>query len=277
MKFFKGYNSGGVNKLKGAGKSSLLSAIVYSATGLVVLLLLWEFVVFLLLKRDGYGQFDGLLPVPAFKSLFGLIMEPVFWMSVAASLKRVVIGIMIAFVFGLPFGLFMGFYRRLMQTTYTPVQFLRMISPLAWMPIALLIFETFEGAIYFLISMATVWPIIINTVMGVSSVNPEWISMGLNQGASDRQLLIKIVLPATVPHILTSLRLALGVAWIVLVPAELLGVSSGLGYLINDARDTLEYDRLMALVIAIGFLGVLLDGALQIAESILNKDWANTN
>lgn len=148
-----------------------------------------------------------------------------------------------------------------------------MVSPLSWMPIALLIFASFEGAIYFLITMATIWPIMINTSLGVMHVNPSWIMMARNQGANDRQLITKIVIPAAIPYILTSLRLALGVAWIVLVPAEFLGVSSGLGYLINDARDTMEYDRLMAIVIAIGILGFVLDGSIQLMRKSLNWTW----
>lgn len=94
--------------------------------------------------------------------------------------------------------------------------------------------------------------------------------MALNQGASDTQLIRTIIIPSSLPHMLTSLRLALGVAWIVLVPAEFLGVSSGLGYLINDARDTMEYDKLMAMIIAIGILGFLLDRFFQKLQHKIN-------
>jgi NitT/TauT family transport system permease protein len=87
--------------------------------------------------------------------------------------------------------------------------------------------------------------------------------MALNQGANNIQLIQTIVLPYSIPHMITSIRLALGIAWIVLVPAEFLGVSSGLGYLINDARDTMEYDKLMAIIIAIGILGFILDRIFQ--------------
>jgi NitT/TauT family transport system permease protein len=97
--------------------------------------------------------------------------------------------------------------------------------------------------------------------------------MALNQGASDIQLIRTIVIPSSLPHMLTSLRLALGVAWIVLVPAEFLGVSSGLGYLINDARDTMEYDKLMAMIIAIGIIGFILDRFFQKLQHRLNWSW----
>jgi len=194
---------------------------------------------------------------------------------VLASLRRVAIGIGVAFLVGLPFGILIGYFRNLRSITYTPIQFVRMISPLSWMPIALLIFTTFESTIYFLITMATVWPIILNSSLGVSRVNPQWIKMAKNQGATDVQVLLYIILPASIPYILTSLRLALGVAWIVLVPVEFLGVSSGLGYIINDARDTMEYDRLMAIVIVIGMVGFVLDGSIQLVQKVFRWNWVN--
>lgn len=100
----------------------------------------------------------------------------------------------------------------------------------------------------------------------VMNTNPDWIKMAKNQGASDSQLLFKVVFPASVPYIITGVRLSLGVAWIILVPAEMLGTSSGLGYLINDARDTMSYDNLMAVVIAIGIIGFCIDSLFQVIK-----------
>jgi len=90
--------------------------------------------------------------------------------------------------------------------------------------------------------------------------------MARNQGARDVQLLLRVILPSAIPFIIVGLRLALGISWIILVPAEFLGISSGLGYSINDARDTLEYDRLLTLVVAIGFIGLFLDTAVRFLE-----------
>jgi NitT/TauT family transport system permease protein len=235
----------------------------YGFAGTGVFVLLWAVMGHLLFTRPGYEQFSDFLPIPATKALCALLLESGFWLSILASLRRVVVGISVAFLFGLPCGLFIGYYSKVKLAVDPSIQFLRMVSPLAWMPIALLLFATFESAICFLITIATVWPIVLNTTLGVSCVNPQWINMARDQGARDYHLLTRIIVPASVPHILTSLRLALGVAWIVLVPAEFLGVSSGLGYLINDARDTMEYDRLMAVVISIGMLGFVLDWTIQ--------------
>ncbi len=246
--------------------SGLYGKIAYGVLGILALTLVWWCCGYFYFSRPGFEQFSGFLPLPTVIALFHLVSDPDFWGSVLASLRRVGIGISLAFLMGLPIGLFIGFYRRLQLITYPPMQFVRMISPVSWMPIALLVFASFESAIYFLITMATIWPVIINTTLGVSSVNRQWVNMARNQGARNYQLILHIVLPSSIPHILTSLRLALGVAWIVLVPAEFLGISSGLGYIINDARDTMEYDRLMAAVIAIGIIGYLIDGLIHLVQ-----------
>ncbi len=248
-------------------------SVGYGLLGVTLFLFLWALCGYILFSKPGYKQFSGFLPLPALDALLLMVTEADFWNSVIASLRRVLIGISIAFIIGFPFGLLIGFYSKLRIITYPPVQFLRMISPLSWMPIALLVFASFESAICFLITMATVWPIILNTMLGVRHVNPQWIKMAQCQGANKHQLIFHIAVPASVPYILTSLRLALGVAWIVLVPAEFLGVSSGLGYMINDARDTMEYDRLMAIIIAIGILGFLLDWSIQLTRKWLNWFW----
>lgn len=246
------------------------SGVFMGLLGFLFFIGLWAAGGYVLYSRPDLQQFRGFLPLPALKGLARLGVDSHFWSSVAASLFRVCVGILIAFVVGFPVGLLIGFYRRVQVLTYPPMQFLRMVSPLSWMPIALLLFSSFETAICFIITMATVWPIVLNTSLGVARVNPGWIMMARNQGATDWQLLTRIVIPASIPYILTSLRLALGVAWIVLVPAEFLGVSSGLGYIINDARDTMEYDLLMGSVLAIGVIGFCLDGSIQLLRRSLN-------
>jgi NitT/TauT family transport system permease protein len=242
---------------------TLLGRICFGILGMILFLVLWSIAGYLIFHQPGYEQFSGFLPWPTLKAFAGLITESHFWSSVYASLRRILIGIAISFVIGLPMGILIGYYKKLEMTMDTPIQFIRMISPLSWMPIALLVFKSFESAIYFLITMATVWPIIINTSQGVDLVNRRWIDMARSQGARDRHIIFLIIIPSSIPYTLTSLRLALGVAWIVLVPAEFLGISSGLGYIINDARDTMEYDRLMATVLSIGVVGFFLDGFIR--------------
>jgi len=247
----------------------------YVVTGIFVFLFLWGLCGYIIFSRPEFKQFSGFLPGPTLKALIKLFFDPDFWSSVVASLRRVLIGVGIALLLGLPTGLFIGYSKRLQVMSYTPIQFIRMISPLSWMPIALLVFDTFESTIYFLLTMATIWPIMLNTSLGVKRVNPQWLKMARNQGANHHQVLLHIVLPASIPYILTSLRLAIGVAWIVLVPVEFLGISSGLGYIINDARDTMEYDRLMAIVLAIGIIGFVLDGTIQLVQKVFRWTWVS--
>ncbi len=264
--FFHGKSLHGTTAKSGAG---------YILLGIIIFYLMWVSIAYLALKRPGYEQFSGFMPLPALKSFYLLLYDNVFWTSVFASMRRIIISILLSFMIGFPFGILTGYFYRFRLSTYLPVQFVRMISPLSWMPIALLLFRDFESAIYFIISMAAVWPIIMNTALGAARVNMEWIKMARNQGASNLQLIFHVIIPSSAPYVLTSLRLALGVSWIVLVPAEFLGISSGLGYIINDARDTMEYDRLMAVIIAIGMIGFILDGSIQCIQKTLKWSWSN--
>ena len=245
----------------------------YELIGLIVFTLAWVTITHFFFTRPDFVQYKGFLPGPTFKALIAAAQESKFWISVFASLKRILIGIGCSAILGVPMGILVGFYPRFRGLSYSPIQFVRMISPLSWMPIAILLFASFESAIYFLIVMATICPIILNTTIGVLNINPQWIKMALNQGANNFQLIKTIIIPFSLPYMLTSLRLALGVAWIVLVPAEFLGVSSGLGYLINDARDTMEYDKLMAMIIAIGVLGFSLDRIIQKLQHTFSWSW----
>ncbi|MBI9088491.1 MAG: ABC transporter permease [Desulfobacterium sp.] len=245
----------------------------YEILGMVLFVFVWIVACTLFFSDPKFESFYGFLPLPTLKALFLAATEGRFWVSVWASLRRVLTGITIAAAIGIPGGMMIGFYPKLRSLSYSPIQFLRMISPLSWMPVALLVFASFESAINFLIVMATVWPIMLNTAIGVMSVDTRLVRMALNQGATHLQLIRTIIVPASLPNVMASLRLALGVAWIVLVPAEFLGVSSGLGYLINDARDTMSYDRLMAMIIAIGILGFLLDRGLQKIQRLVSWSW----
>jgi NitT/TauT family transport system permease protein len=132
------------------------------------------------------------------------------------------------------------------------------------MPLALLVFGAGSRSVVFLIVLATLWPIVLSTADGVMRVDPRWLLVGRSLGASRWELLRTIVWPGIRPRVLGGMRLAVGVAWIVLVPAEMLGVDSGLGYAILDARDRLDYGELMAVLLVIGMSGVALDGLARV-------------
>ena len=206
-------------------------------------------------------NFADFAPEPAIKALSDLLTTGSLIENSLPSLKRIFMGIMIALAIGIPLGVAIGRFSMLSDSTHLPFQFLRMISPLAWMPIAVLIYPTWDSAIIFLITMAAVWPLILSSAAGVKRIDPSWFTVARNLGASEFQIITKVILPAVLYDIVNGLRLAIGIAWVVIVPAEFLGVSSGLGYAINDARDTLEYDTLAAYVVAIGFIGYILDSS----------------
>lgn len=229
------------------------------AIGLGGLLALWFAAGLVLESIPAYSAFVGFAPGPALVSFVDLLQSGEAWRAAAPSLARIVQGLGVAFLLGAPLGLLMGSSARLERILQPPFQLLRMISPLAWMPVAILVFPSWDGAIVFLIAAAAIWPILFATAAGVKRVDPVWLTLARNLGAGRLATLRTIVVPAVTQDILTGLRLALGVAWIVLVPAEYLGVTSGLGYAINDARDTLSYDRLAALVLLIGLIGYALD------------------
>ena len=206
-------------------------------------------------------NFADFAPEPTIKALSELLTTGSLIENSLPSLKRIFMGIMIALAIGIPLGVAIGRFTLLNDSTHLPFQFLRMISPLAWMPIAVLIYPTWDSAIIFLITMAAVWPLILSSAAGVKRIEPSWFTVARNLGASEFQIITKVILPAVLYDIVNGLRLAIGIAWVVIVPAEFLGVSSGLGYAINDARDTLEYDTLAAYVVAIGFIGYILDSS----------------
>ena len=139
-----------------------------------------------------------------------------------------------------------------------------MISPLSWMPLAVMAFGIGDQPVYFLLAVGAVWPIMLNTAAGVHAMNRQWIRLANSLCASRAETIRLVILPAISPQVLTGLRLALGVVWVVLVPAEMLGVSSGLGYFVLDTRDRLAYSELMAAILVIGLIGFALDSLIKL-------------
>jgi NitT/TauT family transport system permease protein len=232
----------------------------YPLAGLSIMLGLWWLGGWAIANNPDTESFADFAPAPALARLVDLIASGYVWDAAAPSLQRIGLGLLWAAALGIPVGVAIGLFSAVREISHVPFQFLRMISPLAWMPIAVLAFKSWDGAIVFLIAVAAVWPILFSTAQGVSRIDPLWFKVARNLGADGLQMLRRIILPAIGQDIFAGVRLAVGVAWIVLVPAEYLGVTSGLGYAINDARDTLEYDTLAAMVMVIGAIGFALDG-----------------
>ncbi|HEY7775597.1 MAG TPA: ABC transporter permease, partial [Kineobactrum sp.] len=214
--------------------------------------------------------FANFAPAPTFNALYHLVVSGELWPTITSSLYRVLVGLFWGVLIGVPTGVLIGHIGSAMKIANVPFQLLRMVSPLAWMPIAVLAFASWDAAVIFLIVMATVWPIIFSTAHGVRRIDPNWFKVARNLGASGPQMLRRIILPAIMSDVMAGIRMAVGVAWVVLVPAEYLGVTSGLGYAINDARDTLAYDNLAAIVVVIGVIGYGLDSLCGILVNHFN-------
>ena len=227
--------------------------------GLAILFVIWWVGVYLISSNPATEHFADFGPIPAFKALPMLWEEGTVQAAVTSSGYRLGLGLLIAILIGAPIGVLIGRSRRFRELSNSPFQLMRMISPLSWEPIAVIVFPTWDQAIIFLIAIASLWPVAFSTAAGLSKVDPAWFKVARNLGANPWQVVTTIVIPAITFDVLTGIRLALGVAWIVLVPAEFLGVTSGLGYSIEDARETLSYDHLMAMVLIIGAIGYLLD------------------
>jgi NitT/TauT family transport system permease protein len=250
---------------RGTGRSLVLKVL-----GVAIFLWLWYLGGQSIANNPDTANFSDFAPTPALAAFKDIVNSGELLKHTLPSLKRIGWGIGLAFAIGIPLGVLIGRFKFLSDTTHLPFQFLRMISPLAWMPIAVLVYSTWDNAIIFLITMAAIWPLIMSSAAGVKKIEPNWFIVARNLGASEFQMMCKVVFPAVLYDIFNGLRLAIGVAWIVIVPAEFLGVSSGLGYAINDARDTLEYDTLAAYVIAIGLIGYFLDSVCSTVTKQVN-------
>jgi NitT/TauT family transport system permease protein len=223
------------------------------------MLVIWQIGTLLLHLDPGTRTFTTFGPIPTFEAFPVLWEEGKIQSAVAASGYRLAVGLFIAIAIGVPIGILMGRSKKFRELSNSPFQFLRMISPLSWMPLAVIVYTQWDQAIIFLIAIASIWPVAFATAAGLAKVDPAWFKVARNLGARPMHMLTRVILPAIAFDVFTGIRLALGVAWIVLVPAELLGVTSGLGYAIKDARETLSYNHLTAMVLVIGAIGYLLD------------------
>jgi NitT/TauT family transport system permease protein len=228
--------------------------------GLAILFGLWWLGIFLITLNPENAFFESFGIVQAFKALPGLWEYGTIPDALQSSGYRLGMGMMYAIAIGVPIGIVMGRIAWFQKLANVPFQFMRMISPLSWEPIAVIVFLQWNDAIIFLIAVAAVWPVLFSTAAGLAKVDPNWFKVAKNLGAGPWHILKTIILPAIAFDILTGIRLALGVAWIVIIPAEFLGVTSGFGYAIQDAREGMDYPALMGVILVIGVVGYILDG-----------------
>ena len=196
-----------------------------------------------------------------------LIKDGTLWIHIGSSLFRVAAGFLLAVAFAVPLGLWMGWVRGAFITLNPLFQILRPISPIAWIPIAILWFGVGNASPIFLIFISSVFPMIVQTVVGVHTIERRYLRAAENFGVSRYTLFRQVVIPAVLPQILVGMRIGLGVAWLVVVAAEMIALRTGLGYLIMDSRNAgNRYDLVIASMIIIGLIGLMLDGGMRLLE-----------
>ena len=236
--------------------------IAYPVVAAAVLLGLWH----LAIVATAATIFPS--PVEVVTGLGELARRGLLWSYIADSLGRVAGGYAAAVLVGIPLGMALGWFPLLGRFINPIIQMLRPISPLAWMPLAVIWFGVSNAAPLFLIFLAALFPIVVASMNAVHNIPPMYVQAGRNFGLSTPRLMAQVIIPATLPPILVSLRIAFGVAWLVLVAAEMIAVDSGLGYLIIDARNAgKRYDLVVGGMLVIGVVGLVVDSLFRLATS----------
>ncbi|HUL48178.1 MAG TPA: ABC transporter permease [Steroidobacteraceae bacterium] len=193
---------------------------------------------------------------------------------IGASLMRVGIGFGLAVCVAVPLGLWMGWVSAAYRTLNPLFQMLRPISPIAWIPIAILWFGVGDAAPIYLIFISSVFPMVVQTTVGVHTIEKRYLRAAENFGVSRHTLFKRVVIPAVLPQIVVGMRIGLGVAWLVVVAAEMIALHSGLGYMIMDSRNAgNRYDLVVAGMIIIGLIGLSLDGIMRLLEGFKWVRW----
>ena len=217
-------------------------------------------------------------PQEVLQGLVELAKQGVLLKYIVASLFRVTWGFLLAILVGVPFGLVLGWYRHAAMAFNPLIQIFRPISPIAWIPVAILWFGVTDVSPVFLIFLASVFPITVSSMAAVQNMQPVYVRAARNFGLNNLQLFRKVIFPACLPQIFTGLRIALGIAWLVVVAAEMIAVNSGLGYLIIDARNAgKRYDLVVAGMVMIGLIGLILDIAVRSLEKFDEVRWGYAN
>ncbi len=226
---------------------------VYAA---VVIAIVWQLVVVLT------NAHPSILPAPlrVAKTLGELVRSGELFVHIWASLSRVISAWLISAIVAVPLGMAMGWSRRLEKLIDPFIELFRPISPLAWIPLAILWFGIGESGKIFIVFIGTFFPILLSTVAGVKCIDPLYIHAGQVYGCkSSYSLFRRVILPAALPSIVVGLRISFGTGWAAIIAAELVAARSGLGYLIANGMEILRADTVLVGMIAIGILGVLFD------------------
>lgn len=246
-----------------------LKEVLLPLSVFVGLAVMWE----LLSRFSGWSTavFPG--PGKTAVGLWELVRDGTLLKHSVASLFRVTVGYYLAVCLAVPVGMVLGWWKTGQTMFNSLIQFLRPISPLAWIPLALLWFGIGDKPAIFLIFLASFFPLLVSTVAAVNRINPLYFQVAANFNFSKLETLAMIIFPAILPALFPAFRITLGIAWLVVVAAEMIAVKSGLGYLVLDARNALRMDYVMDAMIAIGLIGICLDQVIRQLNRIKSVSW----
>jgi nitrate/nitrite transport system permease protein len=247
---------------------------MYFLLSICMLLGIWQIISFVT-KSEIPG------PLPTWSVFKELIAEPFYdrgpndkgiGNQLVSSLVRVFSGFLLGSLIAIPVGLIMGASKIGMKLLNPIVQLLKPVSPLAWFPLGLLAFKAAEGATIFIIAITSLWPTLINTAFGVASIPDDHKNVGKAFGFSKWKSLIKIIIPFAIPHIMTGLRLSIGIAWMVIVAGEMLSGGVGIGFFVWDSWNGLSLEKILIAILIIGTVGLLLDKAFLLLQNFFAWD-----
>lgn len=247
---------------------SVLKSLLYNIIGFSVLIAFW-YMISLITKGD--------LPTPAatFTVFWELVSDPFYdygpndkgiALQLGSSLMRVFFGFLSGAIVAIPMGLLMGaspFFKKIFDPI---VQLLKPVSPLAWFPIGLVAFQSAGSATIFIIFITSLWPTLVNTAFGVSSIPDDHKNVAKAFGFSKWKYVTKVLIPYSLPHIITGLRLSISVAWLVIVAGEMLSGGMGIGFFVWDSWNALSLEKVISAILIIGIVGLLLDRMFAIIQ-----------
>ena len=248
---------------------SLVSRLVLPGLGIVAVVILWA-----LVSQTGAPDLPS--PVKTWSESRRYVLDPFFkdgemnqgiGRLAFYSLVRVGKGYLLALLIGTPIGFLLGLSRGFHQSFDPIIQFLRPISPLAWLPLGLVVFQKSEPAAIFTIALCAMWPTVINTAVGVRGISQDYLNVGRVLKLSRTKMLMKIIIPASLPYVFTGYRLSLGLAWLVIVAAEMLTGTPGVGGFLWQEYNSLVYSHIILSVITIGAIGFVLDRLMGLVEA----------
>ena len=252
---------------------SLFRAVLPPSLGLMILIGIWY-----VATMKG-GSIPG--PAQVWEAAAALFADPFYrngpndqgigW-NVLASLQRVGIGFGFAALVGIPLGFILGRSAFLSAMINPIISLLRPVSPLAWLPIGLLVFKKADPAATYTIFICSIWPMIMNTAQGVQRVPQDYLNVARVLALSEWKVVTKILFPAVLPYMLTGIRLSIGTAWLVIVAAEMLTGGVGIGFWVWDEWNNLKVEHIIIAIFVIGIVGLILEQSLILLARKLTKE-----